>query len=182
MGASRESATALHRKHRLPQGHRRLPRRSISAGTSPFDSGLLTASADAKDVFFFTRDSLAPQDKNGPTMKIYDAREGGGFPFTSRPSPARPPTSATAPAAPPRRRSKSGAESGTPHNYPKPNSKACTKDRSAATATASNASLITTSTTSMPTASGESTGASQPDSSRGSEAEAFIITSAELRS
>ena len=53
----------------------------VSAGTSPFDSGLLSASADGTDAFFFTRDSLAPQDKNGDTMKIYDAREGGGFPY-----------------------------------------------------------------------------------------------------
>ena len=53
----------------------------ISAGTSPFDSGLLTASSNGKDAYFFTRDSLAPQDKNGATMKIYDAREGGGFPY-----------------------------------------------------------------------------------------------------
>ncbi len=53
----------------------------ISAGTSAFDSGLLTASSNGKDAFFFTRDSLAPQDKNGDTMKIYDAREGGGFPY-----------------------------------------------------------------------------------------------------
>jgi DNA-binding beta-propeller fold protein YncE len=55
----------------------------ISAGTSPFDSGLLSATENGTDTFFFTRDSLAPQDKNGPTMKIYDAREGGGFPYSS---------------------------------------------------------------------------------------------------
>jgi NHL repeat len=54
----------------------------ISAGTSPFDSGLLSASANGTDAFFFTRDTLAPQDENGPTMKVYDARENGGFPFT----------------------------------------------------------------------------------------------------
>ncbi len=54
----------------------------ISAGTSPFDSGLLTATSNGKDAFFFTRDSLAPQDKNGATMKLYDAREGGGYPFS----------------------------------------------------------------------------------------------------
>ncbi len=53
----------------------------ISAGTSTFDSGLLSASADGKDAFFFTRDSLAPQDENGPTMKVYDARADGGFPY-----------------------------------------------------------------------------------------------------
>jgi hypothetical protein len=57
----------------------------ISAGTSPFDSGLLSASAAGTDVYFFTRDSLAPQDHNGPTMKIYDARTQGGFPFEPPP-------------------------------------------------------------------------------------------------
>jgi hypothetical protein len=53
----------------------------ISAGTGSFDSGLLGAGANSTDVYFFTRDSLTPQDKNGATMKIYDAREGGGFPY-----------------------------------------------------------------------------------------------------
>ena len=53
----------------------------ISAGTSAFDSGLLGVDAPARDAYFFTRDSLVPQDENGPTMKIYDAREEGGFPF-----------------------------------------------------------------------------------------------------
>jgi hypothetical protein len=52
----------------------------ISAGSGPFDSGLLGASADGTDVFFFTQDDLATEeDKNGSQMRIYDAREGGGF-------------------------------------------------------------------------------------------------------
>jgi hypothetical protein len=52
----------------------------ISAGSGPFDSALLSVSADGTDVFFFTHDSLAPEeDDNGQLMKIYDAREGGGF-------------------------------------------------------------------------------------------------------
>lgn len=55
----------------------------ISAGTSPFDSGLLTVTSDGRDAFFFTRDSLAPQDQNGATMKVYDAREEGGFPYVN---------------------------------------------------------------------------------------------------
>jgi hypothetical protein len=54
----------------------------ISTGTSPFASSLLGASADGTDVYFFTNDSLAPQDQNGPITKIYDARQEGGFPFT----------------------------------------------------------------------------------------------------
>jgi len=52
----------------------------ISSGAGPFDSGLLSASADGADVFFFTHDRLAPEeDHAGNLMKIYDAREGGGF-------------------------------------------------------------------------------------------------------
>jgi hypothetical protein len=51
----------------------------ISAGSSQFDSGLVTASADGTDVFFFTRQVLVPQDGNGAVLKIYDARTNGGF-------------------------------------------------------------------------------------------------------
>jgi hypothetical protein len=51
----------------------------ISTGTSPADSSMLSASSDGRDAFFFTRDILAPQDENGHTVKVYDAREEGGF-------------------------------------------------------------------------------------------------------
>jgi hypothetical protein len=51
----------------------------ISTGISQFDSGLLSASADAVNVYFFTRATLVPQDQNGNLMKVYDARAGGGF-------------------------------------------------------------------------------------------------------
>jgi hypothetical protein len=52
----------------------------ISSGAGPFDSALLSASPDGTDVFFFTHDRLAPEeDRSGNLMKIYDAREGGGF-------------------------------------------------------------------------------------------------------
>ena len=51
----------------------------ISAGSSPHDSGLLSAGADATDAYFFTHDSLAHEDLNGPVTKIYDARIEGGF-------------------------------------------------------------------------------------------------------
>lgn len=53
----------------------------ITTGISPYDSDLLSATADGKDVFFFTRDSLTPQDNNGRLVKVYDARENGGFPY-----------------------------------------------------------------------------------------------------
>jgi hypothetical protein len=61
----------------------------ISTGGSPFDSSLLSASADGTDAFFFTRDTLVPQDKNGTLAKIYDAREEGGFPFPPDPVPCK---------------------------------------------------------------------------------------------
>ena len=51
----------------------------VSAGSSPHDSSLLSASADATDVYFFTHDSLGHEDLNGPVTKIYDARVDGGF-------------------------------------------------------------------------------------------------------
>jgi DNA-binding beta-propeller fold protein YncE len=51
----------------------------ISSGQSDTDSGLLSATADGSDAFFFTRATLAPADHNGNLMKVYDARAGGGF-------------------------------------------------------------------------------------------------------
>jgi hypothetical protein len=53
----------------------------ISTGTSPSDSRLLSVSADGTDALFFTRDVLVPQDQNRDHVKIYDARELGGFPY-----------------------------------------------------------------------------------------------------
>ncbi len=57
----------------------------ISTGLDTDGSALLTASADGKDAFFYTRESLAPQDENGGAMKVYDAREGGGFLYNPPP-------------------------------------------------------------------------------------------------
>jgi hypothetical protein len=51
----------------------------LSSGTSPSNSGLLSASEDGKDAYFFTREKMAPGGANGSLMRIYDAREGGGF-------------------------------------------------------------------------------------------------------
>jgi hypothetical protein len=51
----------------------------LSSGTSPFDSSLLSVSADGTDAYFFTREKLAPGDQNGSLVRVYDAREGGGF-------------------------------------------------------------------------------------------------------
>jgi sugar lactone lactonase YvrE len=51
----------------------------ISTGASQFGSEVFSATADGKDVFFFTRETLSPEDQNGSVMKIYDAREEGGW-------------------------------------------------------------------------------------------------------
>ena len=52
----------------------------ISSGKGQFDSGLLSASADGADAFFFTHEALAPaEDENRTLTRIYDARSGGGF-------------------------------------------------------------------------------------------------------
>ena len=61
----------------------------ISTGISRFDSSLLSADADGSDAYFFTRDTLVPEDHNGSLAKIYDAREGGGFPFSVEPVPCK---------------------------------------------------------------------------------------------
>jgi hypothetical protein len=53
----------------------------ISTGNGRSDVGLLTASSDGRDVFFFTRQTLVPRDENGNAMKVYDARADGGFLF-----------------------------------------------------------------------------------------------------
>jgi hypothetical protein len=46
---------------------------------SNFEAGLLGSSADGVNAFFFTRETLVPQDDNGETMKVYVARKDGGF-------------------------------------------------------------------------------------------------------
>ncbi len=57
----------------------------ISTGVSPFNTSLLSATADGTDAYFFTRDTLVPQDINGSLVKVYDARENGGFPYVPPP-------------------------------------------------------------------------------------------------
>jgi hypothetical protein len=58
----------------------------ISTGKSEFPSFLADASADGKDVFFFSRQQLVGQDKD-ELQDVYDARVGGGF-ASQNPSPA----------------------------------------------------------------------------------------------
>lgn len=78
----------------------------ISSGISTTNSGLLSATADGRDVYFFTRETLSPEDESGGAMKIYDARELGGFLRHSAPVPCQaadecrgPGTQAAPPAA-----------------------------------------------------------------------------------
>ena len=59
----------------------------LSTGAGVTASELLTASADGTDAYFFTRSTLVPEDRNGSAIKIYDAREGGGFPQSPEPQP-----------------------------------------------------------------------------------------------
>jgi hypothetical protein len=60
----------------LSQGCRQL----ISTGTSAYPAGMLGVSRDGTDAFFFTREVLVGEDRNGQAMKLYDARtEGGRF-------------------------------------------------------------------------------------------------------
>ncbi|HEX7058823.1 MAG TPA: hypothetical protein VF176_03140 [Solirubrobacterales bacterium] len=58
----------------------------VSTGRSPFDSGLLSVTADGTDAFFFTREKLTSNDGNGNLVKLYDARADGGF-FVIPPAP-----------------------------------------------------------------------------------------------
>jgi hypothetical protein len=45
----------------------------------PEDIGLEAVSADGRDVYFTTFDTLVAQDRNGAFIKVYDARTNGGF-------------------------------------------------------------------------------------------------------
>jgi hypothetical protein len=49
--------------------------------------GLIGVSANGANAFFFTTQTLVPQDENGFFFKVYDARTGGGIPH---PEPAAP--------------------------------------------------------------------------------------------
>jgi hypothetical protein len=50
----------------------------VSSGNSASDSMFLTATPDAKNAFFVTREQLLPQDED-ELLDVYDARVGGGI-------------------------------------------------------------------------------------------------------
>lgn len=54
----------------------------LSGGTSDFSSLFAEASASGDDVFFTTRSQLIPSER-GESVKLFDARVGGGFPVSS---------------------------------------------------------------------------------------------------
>ena len=86
----------------------------ISAGTSSSASGLLSTDADGTDAYFFTRDKLAEQDEDGPTVKVYDAREGGGFPFVPEREPCKASDECHGPASKAPPQLENGSQASTP--------------------------------------------------------------------
>ncbi len=61
----------------------------ISSGVSSEPSYFAEASANGRDLFFFTRQSLVGQDED-ELVDLYDAREGGGIAAQSPPAPPAP--------------------------------------------------------------------------------------------
>lgn len=59
----------------------------ISPGNSDDDAWFSGNSVDGRDVFFFTSQRIDPREIDSKDFDIYDARVGGGFPYTP---PARP--------------------------------------------------------------------------------------------
>jgi hypothetical protein len=89
----------------------------ISTGFSPFASSLLSVNASGTDAYFFTRHKLVTQDENGNSVKIYDARSLGGFPFVPPAVPCKASDEchgpSTAAPVPPNIKSTAGTPSGT---------------------------------------------------------------------
>jgi hypothetical protein len=76
----------------------------LSNGADPQGARYTDSTADGSNVYFATVEPLVPQDVDGGAYSVYDARVGGGFPF-SPPAPACQgegckPSPTPAPAAP----------------------------------------------------------------------------------
>jgi len=52
----------------------------VSTGQDEGESALWAVTPSGSDVLFATREKLLPQDENGSSVRIYDARANGGFP------------------------------------------------------------------------------------------------------
>ena len=87
------------RSWRLPVPNRSRLRRADFNRHQPASLRACSGSAaDGADAYFFTRDKLAEEDKNGNAVKIYDARAWAATRSSSRNRSARPPTSVMGPA------------------------------------------------------------------------------------
>jgi hypothetical protein len=53
------------------------------------DAGLVGVSADGRDVYFGTTDTLVSEDHSGSSLKFYDARSAGGFPVGAETAPCQ---------------------------------------------------------------------------------------------
>ncbi len=73
----------------------------ISSGHGIADSHLYAMTADGHDVFFSTNEALVPQDENGGSRRIYDARIGGGFASAAATAACTEDACQGSPAAPP---------------------------------------------------------------------------------
>jgi hypothetical protein len=96
----------------------------ISGGQSDDDSWFVDASADGRDVFFSTRQSLVGEDED-ERFDVYDAREGGGFPKAAGGAPGcageacRPAASSPPAASPPASSTLVGKGNVRPRHCPK---------------------------------------------------------------
>jgi hypothetical protein len=99
----------------------------ISTGQSPFDSGLLSVTADGTDAFFFTRETLVSGDENGNLMKLYTARRGGGFFVVPPPPPCAASDECHGPGTQPAPPARIPSLSATPAQFPK--QRACRKGK-----------------------------------------------------
>ena len=102
----------------------------ISTGTSGNDSTLLSAGADGKNAFFFTRQQLVPEDQNNSLVRLYTAREGGGYPYGPPQFSCAASDECHGPGTEPPSPASVGTNAGTPAQYQtKPKPKRCRKGK-----------------------------------------------------
>lgn len=62
----------------------------ISPGDEPYDAWFSGNSLDGEDVFFVSGQRIDPREIDPQDLDVYDARIGGGFPYTPPPTPCDP--------------------------------------------------------------------------------------------